>query len=57
MERWAYEDVLAFAQSWGAVYFMAMFAVALLYALWPANKKGFEAASRIPLEDDGAADV
>ena len=57
MERWAYEDVLAFAQSWGAVYFMAMFAVALLYALWPANKKSFEAASRIPLEDDGAGDV
>jgi len=25
MERWAYEDVLAFAQSWGAVYFVAMF--------------------------------
>ena len=22
MERWAYEDVLAFVQSWGAVYFM-----------------------------------
>ena len=32
MERWAYEDVLAFAQSWGAVYFVAMFVVAFAYA-------------------------
>ena len=27
MEAWAYEDVLAFAQSWGAVYFTLMFVV------------------------------
>ena len=38
MERWAFEDVLAFAQSWGAVYFVIMFAVAVIYALWPANR-------------------
>lgn len=53
MERWAYQDVLAFAQSWGAVYFLIMFAVALAYALWPSNQAGFRDASRIPLEDDG----
>jgi len=51
MERWAYEDVLAFAQSWGAVYFMAMFAIAFAHALWPANKARFQDASRIPLEE------
>ena len=51
MERWAYEDVLAFAQSWGAVYFIAMFAVALAYALWPSNRVGFQAAAQIPLKD------
>ena len=51
MERWAYEDVLAFAQSWGAVYFIIMFAVAFGYALWPRNKAGFQRAARIPLED------
>ena len=28
MERLAYEDVLAFAQSWGVVYFTLMFVVA-----------------------------
>jgi len=51
MEAWAYEDVLAFAQSWGAVYFCIMFAVAFAYALWPSNKKGFDEAARIPLSD------
>lgn len=52
MERWAYEDVLAFAQSWGAVYFTLMFAVVLVYAFWPLNQDGFERASRIPLDDE-----
>ena len=51
MERWAYEDVLAFAQSWGAVYFTIMFIVAFAYALWPSNQPGFRDAARIPLED------
>ena len=38
MEAWAYEEVLAFAQSWGAVYFTVMFAVVLVYAFWPKNQ-------------------
>ena len=54
MERWAYEDVLAFAQSWGSVYFLSMFAVVLLYALWPSNKQRFQDAARIPLNDEDA---
>lgn len=49
----SYDDVLTFAQSWGGLYFVIMFAIALAYALWPANKSGFQEASRIPLEDDG----
>lgn len=52
METWAYEDVLAFAQSWGAVYFTLMFAAALLYAFWPTNQSGFQRAKRIPLDDE-----
>ncbi len=52
MERWAYEDVLAFTRSWDAVYFTAMFLVALVYALWPRNKARFEAAAQLPLKDD-----
>lgn len=51
MEGLSYEEVLGFAQSWGVVYFMAMFAVAFAYALWPSNKKRFDEAARIPLEE------
>ena len=52
MERWAYEDVLAFAQSWGAVYFTLMFLVAFAYAWWPKNRQNFDSAAHIPLKDD-----
>jgi cytochrome c oxidase cbb3-type subunit IV len=52
MERWAYEDVLAFAQSWGAVYFTLMFLVAFAYAWWPKNRQLFDAAAHIPLKDE-----
>jgi cytochrome c oxidase cbb3-type subunit IV len=52
MERWAYEDVLAFAQSWGAVYFILMFLVAFAYAWWPKNRARFEDAAHIPLKDE-----
>jgi len=52
MEGWAYEDVLAFAQSWGAVYFSAMFIAVIAYALWPSNKQRFAEAAQVPLHDD-----
>jgi cytochrome c oxidase cbb3-type subunit 4 len=55
MEGYTYEQVLSFAQSWGAVYFMLLFAAVCTYALWPANKKKFDEAARIPLEEDEAA--
>ena len=54
MERWSYEDVLAFTRSWDAVYFTLMFAAAAIYALWPRNKARFERAAQLPLRDDEA---
>lgn len=48
-----YQDVVAFSESWGGVYFMIMFLVALTYALWPSKRAEFDQAARIPLEDDG----
>jgi cytochrome c oxidase cbb3-type subunit 4 len=54
MERWAYEDVLAFAQSWGAVYFTLMFLVAFAWAWWPKNRSRFDQAANIPLKDEDA---
>ncbi|MBS0469881.1 MAG: cbb3-type cytochrome c oxidase subunit 3 [Proteobacteria bacterium] len=53
MEGLDYETVLAFCQSWSVVYFSLMFAVAIAYALWPSNQKGFREAAALPLQDDG----
>lgn len=47
-----YQDVSAFAQAWGLIYFIALFAAVLLYTFWPRNKTMFEKAARLPLEED-----
>jgi cytochrome c oxidase cbb3-type subunit 4 len=47
-----YSSLAEFAQTWGLAYFMAIFAFALLYALWPSRKRQFEEAARIPLQED-----
>ena len=52
MEAWTFDQVLEFAQSWGAVYFTLMFAVVLIYAFWPKNQPAFQRAKSIPLDDE-----
>lgn len=47
-----YSAVAAFAQTWGLLYFVIMFAVVLAYALWPKNRKRFDDAANIPLRED-----
>ena len=47
-----YQAVAEFAQTWGLVYLAAIFAVVLVYALWPSRKKQFDEAARIPLRED-----
>jgi cytochrome c oxidase cbb3-type subunit 4 len=47
-----YRAAAEFAQIGGLVYFVAIFTVALLYALWPSRKKQFDEAARIPLRED-----
>ena len=47
-----YKAVAEFAQTWGLIYFVAMFAGVLVYALWPSRKNQFDEASRIPLRED-----
>ncbi len=55
MEGYTYEQVLSLAQSWGGVYFMILFVAVCVYALWPSNKRKFDEAARIPLEDEEAS--
>lgn len=47
-----YMQVAKFAQTWGLVYFVVIFAGVLAYALWPSNRKRFEDAANIPLRED-----
>jgi cytochrome c oxidase cbb3-type subunit IV len=51
-----YETLSQFAQTWGLAWFVVMFAVALLYALWPSNKTKFREAAYLPLEDKEPGD-
>jgi cytochrome c oxidase cbb3-type subunit 4 len=48
----SYEQILAFSQSWGSLYFMILFLAVCVYALWPSNKATFDKAARVPLQDD-----
>lgn len=48
----SFEDVSVFARSWGLVFLMLMFAIAVVYAVWPANRAKFNAAARMPLDEE-----
>jgi cytochrome c oxidase cbb3-type subunit 4 len=47
-----YKAVAEFAQTWGLAYFVVVFALVLVYALWPSRQKQFDEAARIPLRED-----
>lgn len=46
-----YEWLVTVSQIAGLFLFGGLFLAVLVYALWPGNKKRFERASRVPLED------
>jgi cytochrome c oxidase cbb3-type subunit IV len=47
-----FHDVSVFSQTYGLVYLFLLFIGTLIYALWPGNKKRFDAAAKIPLRED-----
>jgi cytochrome c oxidase cbb3-type subunit 4 len=47
-----YKWLAEFAQTWGLLYFVLIFAGVLIYALHPKRRRKFEDAARIPLEKD-----
>ncbi|WP_375269707.1 cbb3-type cytochrome c oxidase subunit 3 [Phenylobacterium sp.] len=57
MSGLTYETVAQFAQQGGTLYFAAIFAGGLLYALWPRNGETFRRAAQLPLENDEDHDV
>jgi cytochrome c oxidase cbb3-type subunit 4 len=52
-----HELVTRFAQFWGMIYAVAIFLVAVTYALWPSNKQTFDRAAHAPLDADGDDDA
>lgn len=47
-----HETLVAFSKSYGLFYLVAMSAVALAYALWPANQARFDRAAEQILDDE-----
>ena len=47
-----YRALAEFAQTWGLAYFVGVFLVVLLYALWPSRQQQFDEDARIPLRED-----
>jgi cytochrome c oxidase cbb3-type subunit IV len=48
----SYEFFSHFAQTWGLVYFMAIFLAVVAYALRPSKQKQFAESARVPLRED-----
>jgi cytochrome c oxidase cbb3-type subunit IV len=51
-----HETLAQFAQTWGMIYAIALFGVAVGYALWPRNKATFDRAASAPLRDGNDLD-
>jgi len=47
-----YMALAGFAQTWGLVYFVSVFLMVLVYALWPSRREQFDEAARMPLRED-----
>jgi cytochrome c oxidase cbb3-type subunit 4 len=47
-----YQFLAGFAQTWGLLYFVAVFLAVLVYAFAPSRKGRFDAAARMPLQED-----
>ena len=47
-----FQEVSSFSQSWGLVFLVTMFIVAITYALWPSNKEKFDDAANSLLDED-----
>lgn len=47
-----FENVAMFAETWGLVYFVILFAGVLIYALRPSARKKFQDAAQIPFKED-----
>jgi cytochrome c oxidase cbb3-type subunit 4 len=48
-----YQAATILSQTVALILFVALFVAVIVYVFWPGNKKMFEEAAQLPLEDDG----
>jgi cytochrome c oxidase cbb3-type subunit IV len=48
----SHESLVAFAKTFGLIYLIVMFLVAVAYAFWPSKKREFDKAARSVLDDE-----
>jgi len=51
-----YDQVASISQVVALLFFIALFAAVVIYAFWPGNKKRFDEAAKLPLENDSEPD-
>jgi len=47
-----YRAVAEFAQSWGLLYFFAVFVAVVVLVMRPSQKRRYDKAARLPLSED-----
>jgi len=47
-----HHEITILSQTVALILFIALFAGVLLYVFWPGNKKKFDEAAKVPLEDE-----
>lgn len=47
-----HQSVTQISQIAALIFFLALFIGVLVYVFWPGNKKKFEEAARLPIEDE-----
>ena len=53
----SYEQMSAFAQTSGMIYFITIFVAVCIYVFWPSNRAKFVRAARLPLENEDIDNV
>lgn len=47
-----HDTVLVFSKTWGAIYLLAVFLLAVVWVYWPSNKATYDEAAKSPLSDE-----
>lgn len=47
-----YRFLAEFAQTWGLLYFVAIFVAVVAFVFWPSRKPLYDEAARMPLRDE-----